>query len=62
MLQNHVKNRPPLHVSPNDSVTRPSFKSERQLFDQMAKDVKSVFTFEKGLTSSGRAEIKSSST
>ncbi len=35
---------PPLYVSLNSSVTRPSFeKSDEQLFDQVAKDVKSVF-------------------
>ena len=38
--------RPSSHVSLNNSVIRPSLKkSEGQIFDQVAKDVKSVFTF-----------------
>ncbi len=37
-----------LHVFLDNSVIRPSFKkSEGQLFDQVAKDTKSMFAFEK---------------
>ncbi len=43
MVLKPLKIRPPLHVWPNNSVARQ--KSEGQLFDQVTKDVKSVFTF-----------------
>ena len=43
MLQNEAK-IVPLHVSLNNFVAS---RSEEQHFDQMAKDVKSMFTFEK---------------
>ena len=41
-----AKIRPSLHFSLNNFVIRPSFKNLRDnVFDQMAKDVKSLFTF-----------------
>ncbi len=42
MKQKHT----PLHVSLNISAAKPSFKNLYELFDQVAKDVSSMFTFE----------------
>ena len=47
MLLKHVKNWPPLHVSLNNSFKTVFQNSEGQVFDQVAKDARSVFTLEK---------------
>ena len=48
MMQNDAKNRPPLHVSFNTYVITPSFTNMYDtFFAKVARDVKSMFTFEK---------------